>query len=151
MVQMGIRYGTLTKFNRCRALFNKFQAVKIKKWYFKPSKCSGFDETENKMKENILSRVKESVLKIEPSAEVFLFGSRARNDFTRFSDWDFLVLVDGDVDTARTDRIRHSLYEIEWDTGEVISTIVKSRRLWNDPGYRIVPLHKSVEHEGILL
>ena len=99
----------------------------------------------------ILSKVKELVLRIEPSAEVFLFGSRARNDFTEFSDWDFLVLVDGEVDSARVDRIRHLLYEIEWDTGEVISSIVKSRHLWNNPDYRVVPLHKSVEREGILL
>ena len=103
------------------------------------------------MRDIILSKVKESVIAIEPSAEVLLFGSRARNDFTKFSDWDFLVLVDGVVDTRRADRIRHSLYEIEWDTGEVISTIVKSRQLWNDPDYRIVPLHISVEREGILL
>lgn len=103
------------------------------------------------MRDVILSKVKELVLSIEPSAEVFLFGSRARNDFTEFSDWDFLVLVDGEVDSARVDRIRHLLYEIEWDTGEVISSIVKSRRLWNNPDYRVVPLHKSVEREGILL
>ena len=59
--------------------------------------------------------------------------------------------MDGEVTTARADKIRHSLYEIEWETGEVISTIVKSRQLWNDPNYRIVPLHKAVEREGILL
>ena len=103
------------------------------------------------MKDIILSKVKESVLSIEPSAEVFLFGSRARNDFSKFSDWDFLVIVDGEVNTVRVDTIRHLLYEIEWETGEVISSIVKSRQLWNDPDYRIVPLHQSVEREGILL
>jgi predicted nucleotidyltransferase len=99
----------------------------------------------------LLLKVKTCVLTIEPSADVFLFGSRARNDFTEFSDWDFLVLVDGEVTTLRADKIRHSLYEIEWETGEVISTIIKSRQLWNDPNYRIVPLHRSVEREGILL
>jgi predicted nucleotidyltransferase len=103
------------------------------------------------LKDRLLSKVKECVLTIEPCAEVFLFGSRARNDSVEFSDWDFLVLVDGEVTTARVDRIRHSLYEIEWETGEVISTIVKSRQLWNDPKYRIVPLHLSIEREGILL
>jgi uncharacterized protein len=103
------------------------------------------------MRNILLSKVKESVLKIEPSAEVFLFGSRARNDFSQYSDWDFLVLVDGEVNIARADRIRHSLYEIEWNTGEVISSIIKSRQLWNDPHYKIVPLYKSVELEGILL
>jgi len=103
------------------------------------------------MRDIILSKVKESVLSIEPSAEVFLFGSRARNDFQKFSDWDFLILVDGEVNTARADILRHSLYEIEWETGEVISSIVKSRQLWNDPDYRVVPLHQSVEREGIQL
>jgi len=103
------------------------------------------------MNDLLLLKVKECVLKIEPFAEVFLFGSRARNDFTEFSDWDFLVLVDGEVTTLRVDKIRHSLYEIEWETGEVISTIVKSRQLWNDPDYRVVPLHRSIEREGILL
>jgi len=45
------------------------------------------------MRDILLSKVKKTVTGIEPSAEVFLFGSRARNDFTKFSDWDFLVLV----------------------------------------------------------
>jgi uncharacterized protein len=103
------------------------------------------------MRDDLLSKVKECVLSIEPAAEVFLFGSRARNDFTKFSDWDFLVLVNGEVTTGRADKIRHALYEIEWKTGEVISTIIKSRQLWNDPDYRIVPLHKSIELEGIQL
>ncbi|MDD5673739.1 MAG: nucleotidyltransferase domain-containing protein [Chitinivibrionales bacterium] len=103
------------------------------------------------MKDILLLKVKEAVVQLEPSAEVILYGSRARNDFREYSDWDFLILVDGTVDTARVDRIRHLLYEIEWETGEVISTIVKSRQLWNNPDYRIVPLHKSVEREGILL
>jgi uncharacterized protein len=103
------------------------------------------------MREEILQKIKKAVLLIEPLADVILFGSRAREDYQEYSDWDFLVLVDGSVDIVRTDRIRHSLYEIEWETGEVISTIVKSRQLWNDPDYRIVPLHKSVEREGIRL
>ncbi len=103
------------------------------------------------MREEILQKVKKAVLLIEPLADVILFGSRAREDYQEYSDWDFLVLVDGSVDIIRADRIRHSLYEIEWEMGEVISTIVKSRQLWNDPDYRIVPLHKSVEREGIRL
>ena len=41
---------------------------------------------------------------------------------------DFLILLDGVVDDARTDAIRHRLYEIEWDCGEVLSAIVRSRQ-----------------------
>jgi predicted nucleotidyltransferase len=112
---------------------------------------AGEENPEMQMRDVLLLKVKKCILEIEPSAEVFLFGSRARNDFNEFSDWDFLVLVDGEVTTARADRIRHSLYEIEWDTGEVISTIIKSRLVWNHPEYRAVPLRKSVEREGIML
>ena len=101
------------------------------------------------MHEEILKRVKETVIKLESSAEVILYGSRARKDFREYSDWDFLVLVDGEVNTARTDRIRHALFQIELDTDQVISSIVRSRQDWNSPRYSVVPLRKNVEREGI--
>jgi len=103
------------------------------------------------MKDILLSKVKETVLQIEPSAEVILYGSRARDDFREYSDWDFLVLVDGPVDTARTDRIRRILFEIELDTDQILSSIIRSRQEWNSPKYSVVPLHKNVEREGIHL
>jgi predicted nucleotidyltransferase len=103
------------------------------------------------MAENIPERVKDCVLSIEPDARIVLFGSRARGDFHRGSDWDFLVLVEGVVDTTRTDRIRHALYEIEWETGEVISAIVRSHRQWEKPEYRGIPLHQTIDREGVSL
>lgn len=101
------------------------------------------------MRDVLLSKVKEAVLELEPLAEVILYGSRARNDFRDYSDWDFLILVDGAVDTARTDRIRRVLFEIELETDQIISSIVRSRQEWNSPRYSVVPLHKNVEREGI--
>ena len=101
------------------------------------------------MREKILKKVKDAVINLEPTAEVILYGSRARNDFREYSDWDFFILVDGEVDTARTDRIRHALFEIELDTDQVISSIVRSRQDWNSAKYSVVPLRKNVEREGI--
>jgi predicted nucleotidyltransferase len=95
--------------------------------------------------------VKECVLKIEPTAEVILYGSRARDDHREYSDWDFLVLVDGPVNTQRTDKVRHALYEIELETGQVISSLVRSRQEWNSPKYSVVPLRRNVAREGVLL
>lgn len=103
------------------------------------------------MNDILLSKVKETVLRLEPSAEVVLFGSRARDDFRDYSDWDFLVLVDGPVDSVRTDRIRRVLFDIELDTDQIISSIVRSRQEWNSPRYAVVPLHKNVAREGIHL
>jgi predicted nucleotidyltransferase len=101
------------------------------------------------MKSILLDKVKNAVKQIEPSAEIILYGSRARDDFREYSDWDFLVLVDGPVDTVRTDRIRHSLFEIELDTDQVVSSIIRSRQEWSSPKYSVVPLHKNIEREGI--
>jgi len=103
------------------------------------------------MEEQILKKTKETIKSMEPSAEIFLFGSRARKDCRNDSDWDFLILVDGPVDTQRTDRIRHQLYEIEWETGQIISSIVKSRQEWDSPKYKVIPLHVNIEREGVRL
>jgi predicted nucleotidyltransferase len=97
----------------------------------------------------LLERIKTAVLRVEPEAEIILFGSRARHDFVAGSDWDLLILVNGEVDYIRTDRIRHQLHEIEWDTGEVISSIVRSRQVWASPQYRVTPLYKNIAHEGV--
>jgi len=103
------------------------------------------------MKSLLLEKVKNAVKQIEPSAEIILYGSRAREDFHEGSDWDFLILVDGEVDDKRTDKIRHQLYEIEWQTGDVLCSIVRSRLEWNSPEYRIIPLYKNIKHEGITI
>ncbi|VEN75013.1 conserved hypothetical protein [Candidatus Desulfarcum epimagneticum] len=100
-------------------------------------------------KEKLLKRVKNNVLEIEPGAEIILYGSRARLDSREYSDWDFLILVDGDLDSSRTDAIRHKIYEVEWESGEVLSSIVRSRREWGNPHYRVMPFYRNVARDGI--
>ena len=99
----------------------------------------------------LLEKVKKAILEIEPDADVIMYGSRSRGDAVSESDWDFLVLVDGIVNDERIDRIRHRLYEIELDSGTVISSIVRNREQWNSPQYKAMPLHKNVDLEGIVL
>jgi len=102
-------------------------------------------------REELLEQVKEAIDEVEPGAEIILYGSRSRGDSTSESDWDFLILIDGAVDDERTDRIRHRLYQIEWESGEVLSSIVRNRGEWDSFPYRAMPLHQRVEHEGIVL
>jgi predicted nucleotidyltransferase len=99
----------------------------------------------------LLTRVKQVVAEIEPKAQIVLYGSRARGSSTALSDWDFLILVEGPVGDERVDRIRHRLYEIEWETGQVLCSIVRSRDQWMAPPYRNTPFHRNVELEGIVL
>ncbi len=102
-------------------------------------------------RDTLLKQVKEAILEIEPRAEVILYGSRARGDSQVDSDWDFLVLVDGPVDDQRVDRIRHRLYEIEWESDQVLSSIVRSREQWDNHPLCGTPFHRNVELEGIAL
>lgn len=99
----------------------------------------------------LLEAVKQAVAEVEPESEIILYGSRARGDSSAESDWDFLVLVNGPVDEDRVDKIRHRLYEIEWESGQVLSSIIRSREEWGSQPLRSTPFHRNVELEGIVL
>ncbi len=100
-------------------------------------------------KDRLLLQIRQAVHEVEPTAEIILYGSRSRGDAGPDSDWDLLVLVDGIVNDERTDRIRHRLYEIEWEAGTVISAIVRSHREWQSERYQGMPFFQQVEAEGI--
>jgi predicted nucleotidyltransferase len=102
-------------------------------------------------REDLLQRVKRTIREAEPDAEVQLFGSRAGGAAAPDSDWDFLILVDGPCDDRRKDRIRHRLYEIEWDSGEVLCSIICSRQDWESSRYRTSPFQRHVSQEGVPL
>lgn len=45
-------------------------------------------------KEELLAEIKRRVLEKEPSAKIYLYGSRAGGDAREDSDWDLPILVD---------------------------------------------------------
>ena len=83
--------------------------------------------------EELRGPVREAVRAVEPGAEIILYGSRARGDAGPESDWDLLILVDGPVDGDRKTAIRHRLYEVEWDSDEVLTSVIFNREDWNSP------------------
>ncbi len=101
------------------------------------------------MKDDLLKQVKETVLGVVADAQVILYGSRSRKDAGPESDWDFLVLTDAVVDDNLIDTIRHRLYEIEWETGEILSVIVRNRKEWNRLPLLSTPFHANIETEGM--
>jgi uncharacterized protein len=100
-------------------------------------------------RDELLKQIRQTVREMEPNAEIILYGSRSRGDAISESDWDLLILVDGPLNEDRIDRVRHSLYEVEWESGEVISSIVRNRDEWNSELYRAMPFYQRVEKEGI--
>ena len=102
-------------------------------------------------RDELIEQIRQAVREVEPAAEIILYGSRSRGGDLVESDWDFLILVDGSIDDERIDRIRHRLYEIEWESGEVISSIVRDREEWNSALYQAMPFHQRVQREGMRL
>jgi len=102
-------------------------------------------------KSKILKQIKKSVKEKEPSAKIYLYGSRSRGTETRESDWDLLILLDKDSITSEKEReLTYPLFDLEFDTGEVISPMVYSEKEWKSK-YRVTPFYQNIMKEGILL
>jgi predicted nucleotidyltransferase len=99
----------------------------------------------------LLTRCRAAIESIEPSAEMILYGSRARGDAERESDYDFLILTDGEVSLGREDTFRRQLYPLEMETGAVFTVMLVSRADWGSALYGAMPFYKNVERDGIIL
>jgi len=87
---------------------------------------------------------------IDPTAEVILYGSRARGDERSESDWDILVLTDYPVDLNKERIFRNKLYDLELETEEPFSIFVYSKTDWLSR-QSITPFFHNVSVEGIRL
>ena len=100
---------------------------------------------------DVVDRITKEVKKLEPRVETILYGSEARGDARRDSDIDLLMLVDSDkVTYAEKDAIIAPLYDIELDTGIIISAIVIPRKEWENRPF-LSPFQDNVNREGIRL
>ncbi len=102
-------------------------------------------------KTDFLQRIKKIIKENEPSAVVYLYGSRARGVNKKDSDWDLLILLKKDPVTQETEKkITYPLYDLEFETGQVISPMVYSEKEWNLK-HVCTPFYTNVMREGILL
>jgi uncharacterized protein len=100
---------------------------------------------------NILQEIKTIVLEKEPSAKIYLYGSRVRGTAKNSSDWDILILLKNKkITPAIEKKITYPLYDLEFDTGEIISPMIYSENEWNTK-YRVTSFYRNVMQEGMLL
>lgn len=97
----------------------------------------------------VIERIIQTMHSIEPDAETILFGSEARGDAMPNSDIDLLVLLDAQkVNPERETRITQHLYELELDTGIIISPLIMTRRQWEERPFD-TPFTINVMNDGV--
>jgi uncharacterized protein len=99
-------------------------------------------------KNKLLESVKQQIWLVDAEAKIILFGSRARNEATELSDWDFLILTQKKVDTVLKKQITNQLIGLEQQSAQVFSTIVRNNDVWNTK-YKVTDLYKNISQEGI--
>ncbi len=102
------------------------------------------------MDTHITTRIRTEIKRIDPNAKIVLFGSRARGDAGKESDWDLLILIDSQNIREKEDLFRDKIFDLELETGEIISMFVYNDKDWNTR-HKITPLYKSIKKEGVVL
>lgn len=102
-------------------------------------------------RETLLKRVKEAVHGIDPEAEIILYGSRARGDWTEDSDWDLLVLLSEEPDREMREAIESAVYDVELESEEILVPIMRTKEFWDSPRARAMQFHEHVERDGVKL
>ena len=107
------------------------------------------------MEEKVLSQYTEEIKAIYGNClrYVILYGSRARGDFRRDSDYDILVLVDLDIMEAR--RLwTEQLMDVDWEYNEkynmVIMPVIVNIDHFNK-WVRAYPFYNYAWNEGVAL
>jgi len=97
----------------------------------------------------ILKRIYELATDKFPDSEIYLYGSRARNDDRKISDWDLLILINSrhisfNLETSLMDEF----YELELETGEIFSPLIYSKYDWSR-NHISTSLFQNIQKEGI--
>jgi len=100
-------------------------------------------------KTEIFYRIKDTVNGTDPKATIIVYGSYARGENHPDSDIDLLILLDKEEVTREDEKkIKYPLYDIEFDTGQIISPIVLSKSDW-ETRHRITPFYENIINDGV--
>lgn len=84
------------------------------------------------------------------NAKLLLFGSQARDDARADSDWDLLLLFDGErVTNDDFDRWVFPFISLGWSLGVEINPVAYTYEEWQRR--QITPFYKNVMREGLEL
>ncbi|MBQ9641571.1 MAG: nucleotidyltransferase domain-containing protein [Bacteroidaceae bacterium] len=100
----------------------------------------------------ILDLIRTTIRAHEPTAEIILYGSRARGDARKDSDWDVVVLLDKPSTHLSMDErgtIDYDLWYKGMEQGEEINTFAYTKQQWDNLPPSIFKY--NVQNEGVRL
>jgi uncharacterized protein len=96
----------------------------------------------------IARELKDRIARIDPLLDFRVFGSRARGDADEYSDMDVFMEFET-VDKALEKRVSDTAWEVGFNRGLVISTLVFSRQEVEESPLRASPILKAIAEEGV--
>ncbi|MCK4664824.1 MAG: nucleotidyltransferase domain-containing protein [Bacteroidales bacterium] len=100
-------------------------------------------------KKEIINKILSVINKTAPDSEIYLYGSRARDNANKLSDWDVLILINSkNISFNFETKIMDEFYELELETGEIISPLIYSKSEWIEH-HSITPLYENIQKEGV--
>ncbi len=84
--------------------------------------------------------------------KIILYGSYARGDYNKSSDIDIMILTD--FNNVEIEQYRNTIsdiaFDIELETGFIISPLIKNIEKYNDR-IDVIPFYMNVNKEGVIL
>jgi uncharacterized protein len=100
-------------------------------------------------RDKILNRIIGVVDKTAPGSEIYLYGSQARGNAKKLSDWDVLILLNSvNISFDLETKFMNEFYEVELETDEIISPLIYTKNDWNERR-SITPLYENIKKEGV--
>lgn len=107
-------------------------------------------------KKKLMTPISDTVEKIKATAQVavpakgsvILYGSHARGDAHKGSDWDILILLDKEsLSQSDYDNVSYPFVLLGCDIGEEINPILYTMEEWESYGF--TPFYENVKRDGI--
>jgi len=102
------------------------------------------------LEKKVLSDLKNSLRALTGEVEIQLFGSRARGDNDPDADFDILIVVPYLTKELKS-KIRDIVWQAGFDNDMFISSLIVSKRQWQEGPLRVSPIKKAIEQEGVPL
>ena len=103
------------------------------------------------MDQQVFDSIKKTLAVTHPKRAIaLLYGSQARGDARRDSDWDILIVLDKDrLLPDDYDTVTYPLTKLGWDIGAEINPILYTKKEWE--ASRITPFYHNVIKDAIAL